>query len=157
MAMDTMTLGTAVELPRDDAVAAASRWLGAGVGFSIAFVAGLIGLGFGAPFLLIGIPSATVAGWFFGRNVRASGGVAGGAIGMAILTIAIADALVVVPTAIASASSSYGSSDPLSAVMGGLALWGIGLVFVGIPMLIITAPCGLVWAVLVRTLARRGR
>jgi hypothetical protein len=156
--MNTMPLSTALDPPaRQDAIGPISAWPGSGVAFSIAFVAGLIGLGFETPVLLIGIPAATVAGWFLGPKVPVSGGLAGVAAGMAILTIAIADALVVVPSMVASASSSYGPSDPLSAVTSGLALWGIGLVFVGIPMLIVTVPCGLVWAVLVRRLAGRAR
>jgi hypothetical protein len=154
--MNTMTWAAADELHRDDAVAPVSGWPGAAVGFSIALVAGLIGLGFQAPFLLLGLPSATVAGWLFGPKVRAGGGVADAAICMAVLTTAIADALVVVPSAIASsASSSFGGIDPLATVAGAFAFWGIGLLIVGIPMLFITVPCGLAWAVLVRMLARR--
>ena len=156
--MDTMTLATAVELPRDDATAPVSRWPGAAAGFSIAFVAGMIGLGFGAPFLLLGIPAATAAGWFFGPMVRPGGGVADAAFCMAVLTTAIADALVVVVSALAStAATSFGGIDPLATVLGALALWGIGLVIVGIPMLAITLPCGLAWAMVVRMLARRPR
>jgi hypothetical protein len=156
--MDTMTLSTALDPPAgQDVVGPISPWPAAGVAFSIAFVAGLIGLGFGTPVLLIGIPAATVAGWFLGPKIPPSGGLAGVAAGMAILTIAIADALVVVPSTVISASSSYGASDPLSAVTSGLALWAIGLVFVGIPTLIVTVPCGFVWAVLVRRLAGRAR
>jgi len=155
--MDTMTWTAAVELPRDDAVTPLGGWPGAGVAFSIALVAALIGLGFEAPFLLLGIPAATTAGWFFGPKVRPGGGVADAAICMAILTTAIADALVVVPSALASLWSSFGGIDPLTAVAGGVALWGIGLAIVGIPMLFITVPCGLVWAVLVRMLAGRPR
>jgi hypothetical protein len=158
MAMDTMTLSATVDRPsRDDVGVPASRWPGTAIAFSIAFAAGLIGLGFEAPFLLLGIPAATAAGWFLGPKLPPSGGLAGVAIGMAVLTTAIADALVVVPSAVASLSSSFGGIDPLTAGAGALASWGIGLVIVGIPMLIITAPCGLVWAVLVRTLARRAR
>jgi hypothetical protein len=157
--MDTVTLGAALDpAARPDVGDPISPSPAVGIAFSIAFAAGLIGLGFGTPVLLIGIPAATVAGWFLGPKVSPSGGLAGVAVGMAILTIAIADALVVVPTMVASsASSSYGGSDPLSAVTSGLALWGIGLVFVGIPMLIPTVPCGFVWAMLVRRLASRPR
>ena len=140
--MDTVTLSTALDPPAgQDVVAPISPWPAAGVAFSIAFVAGLIGLGFETPVLLIGIPAATVAGWFLGPKIPPIGGLAG----------------VVVPSTVTSASSSYGASDPLSAVTSGLALWGIGLVFVGIPMLIVTVPCGFVWAVLVRRLAGRAR
>ena len=156
--MDTMTLSTSLDPPvRPDVVAPISPWPAAGVAFSIAFVAGLIGLGFEVPFLLLGIPAATVAGGFLGPKVPPSGGVAGVAVGMALLTTAIADALVVIASAVSSSASSFGPTEPWSAVVGGLALWVIGLVVVGIPMLIITAPCGLVWAVLVRALARGPR
>jgi hypothetical protein len=157
--MKTMTWAAGDELAaRQDVVAPISRLSGAGVAFSIAVVAGLIGLGLEAPFLLLGIPAATAAGWFFGPMVRPTGGVADLGIGMAVVTIAIADALVVAVSSVGSlASSSFGGIDPLSAVARGLALWGIGLVIVGIPMLTITVPCGLVWAVLVRMLARRPR
>jgi hypothetical protein len=157
--MDTMTLSTALDPPaRQNVGATISPWPAAGVAFSIAFLAGLIGLGFEVPFFLIGIPAATVAGWFLGPKIPPSGGLGGVAIGMALLTTAIADALVVVPAVVASsANSSVGGIDPLGAVAGGLAFWAIGLVIIGIPMLAITAPCGLLWAVLVRRLTGRAR
>lgn len=156
--MNTMTLQTVVELPRDDAGAPASRRPGATVAFSIAVVAGLIGLGFEAPLLLLGIPAATVAGWILGPTVKPANGIGGISVAMAVVTVAIADALVILALGVGSlTSSSTGGLDPLAAIAGAVILWGIGFVVVGIPMLFITVPCGLVWAVVVRMLARRAR
>jgi len=149
--MDTMTLA-AVEVPRGEIVAPLPRWHGAAVGFSIAFIAGMIGLGFEVPFLLLGIPAATVAGWFLGPRVAADGGVAGMAIAMAVVTIATADAMLV--TSLGVTSVGAGLAQGLATAM---LAWALGMVFVGIPMLAITLPCGLVWAVLVRMLARGSR
>jgi hypothetical protein len=156
--MDTMTLAPATELSRDEAGSPARRWTGAAVAFSIAFVAGLIGLGFRAPLLLLGIPAATVAGWFLGPTVNAASGIGGLSVAMAVVTVGIADALVVLGGAVGSLTSSSTSGlDPLTAIAGAVFLWVVGLVVVGIPMLVITVPCGLAWAVVVRMLARRPR
>jgi hypothetical protein len=149
--MDTMTLA-AVEVPRGEIVASVPRWHGAAIGCSIAFVAGLVGLGFEVPFLLLGIPAATVAGWFLGPRVAADGGVAGMAVAMAVVTISTADAMLV--TALGLTSVGAGLVQGLATAM---LAWALGMVFVGIPMLVITVPCGLVWAMLVRMLARRSR
>jgi hypothetical protein len=159
MAMASMTLSTTLDPPAPQGVVApASRWLGAGVAFSIAFVAGLIGLGFDAPYLLLGVPAATIAGALLGPGIDAWGGIGRMSVAMALETTAIADALVVMVAGAASlARSPGGGVDPLTSVAGAVAFWGIGLFVVGIPMLIVTVPCGLAWAVLVRMLARRSR
>ena len=136
-----------------DPAACASGWWGAAVGFSIAFVATLIGFGFDAPFLALGIPAATIAGWRLGPKVTSSGGVVGMAVAMGVATVAVADALVVVGSL--GLSSASGGTDLLATIGGGVVVWSIGFVVVGIPMMILTIPCGVVWAVLVGALARQ--
>lgn len=99
-----------------------------------------------------------MAGWILGPTVKPANGIGGISVAMAVVTVAIADALVILALGVGSlTSSSTGGLDPLAAIAGAVILWGIGFVVVGIPMLFITVPCGLVWAVVVRMLARRAR
>jgi hypothetical protein len=128
-----------------------SQWTGAAVAASVAFVAGLVGLGFGAPLLLIGIAAVTIAGWRLGPKVRPAGGVAGMTVAMAVVTIASADALFVIP-----AVASTGT-DLLTGIAAAMLWWAVGFVVVGIPMMTVVVPCALVWAVVVRRLARGSR
>ena len=127
-----------------------SRWSGAAVGFSVAFVAALIAFGFDAPFLALGIPAATIAGWMLGPQISAADGVLGMSVAMGVVTVAVADALVV----IASAAASLVFGGSLVLVAGSLLLWVVGFVIYGLPMMAITVPCGVIWAELVRALAR---
>jgi hypothetical protein len=53
-------------------------------------------------------------------------------------------------------SPAEADADPLTAVIGLGALWLIGLVIVGLPMLVVTTPCAVAWAGIVRLLVRRG-
>ena|SRR6266487_6823379 len=124
------------------------RWTGAAVAASVAFVAALIGLGFGAPLLLIGIPAATIAGWRLGPKVPPAGGVAGMGTAMAVVTIAIADALFVIPV-IASTGT-----DLLNGIAAAMLWWVVGFAIVGIPIMTVVVPCALVWTVVVQRLAR---
>ena len=138
--------------------AAASRWSSALVAFSIALVPGLVGLGFEQPFLLVGIPAATIAGWRLGRRIRPTGGLIEVALAMAVATVAIADALVVIPLGIGSsmAAGEAGSFDVFRGLAASLFLWFFGFILVGVPMMVVTFPCGLLWAALVRKLAGAG-
>jgi hypothetical protein len=139
-------------------MAPASSWSGAAVAFSISFVAGLIGLGFDQPLLLIGIPAATIAGWRLGPRIRPTGDLISMTVAMSFATVAIADTLVVIPLGIGSSmsASAAGSIDPFRGIAASLFLWFFGFILVGVPMMIVTVPCGLLWAALVRKLARSG-
>ena len=129
------------------------RSRGALVGGSVAVIAALVGLAFGAPFLGLGIPAAVIGGWLVGPRVRAAGGVIGPALAMAVVTVAVADTLVVAVLAIVAAGGASTTSI-LNAFGASIFLWFAGLVTVGIPMLFITVPCGLVWSLMSRRLAR---
>jgi len=148
--MDAVLVAPAVD--QGDAQAAgpsiADRWIGAAVAASVAFLAALVGLGVDAPFLLIGIPAATIAGWRLGPKVPPAGGVAGMGTAMAILTIAAADALIVIPM-IASTGT-----DLLNIIPAAMILWVVGFAVVGIPMMTLVVSCAFVWAVVVQRLAR---
>ena len=134
----------------DVPIMAGSRPLGAAVAAGIAVIAAFLGYAIGqTEFLGLGIPAAAISGWLLSPGIRSQGSIAGPAVGMAIISIAIADALLV----LGSVSSSAAGSE---AIVGAFALWAIGLVVVGIPMLIATAPCAIAWAVIVRKLTRDG-
>jgi hypothetical protein len=134
---------------------AGSRSSGALVAASISAAVALVGLAFEVPFLAIGIPAATVAGWLLGPSVRAGAGNIGAAVAMGVTTVALADAFVVLGSAAASlfVNDASGGNAILDAIAGSMIIWIIGFVIVGLPMLLITAPCGLVWAAVVRSLA----
>ncbi|HTG42194.1 MAG TPA: hypothetical protein VK697_11345 [Methylomirabilota bacterium] len=134
-----------------DPIMTASRPVGAAVACAIAVVAAFLGFAISqSGFLGVGVPAAAIAGWFLGPSIRTGGGLFGPAFGMAIVTIAIADGLFIV----GAAGNSGGAAS--EAIWGYLGLWAIGLLIVGIPMLILTVPCALVWAFIVRKLARDG-
>jgi hypothetical protein len=137
-------------------MAPASRWSGAAVAFSIAFVAGLVGLGFEQPLLLLGIPAATIAGWWLGPRISPTSDLIVITVAMALATVAIADTLVVIPLGIGSATTAslVGSIDPFRGIAASLFLWFFGFILVGVPIMVVTVPCGLLWAALVRKLAR---
>ena len=127
-----------------------SRPLGAAVAAGIAVIAAFLGFAIGnTEFLGLGIPAAAISAWLLSPSIRSQGGIAGPAVGMAVSSIAIADAWLVLGSVSSSASGS-------EAIVGAFGLWAIGLLVVGIPMLIVTAPCGIAWAVIVRRLARDG-
>jgi hypothetical protein len=132
------------------AMMTANRPVGAAVGSAIAIVAAFLAYGIGqTDFLGVGIPAAALSGWLLGPTIQSRGGVVGPGIGMATLTIAIADALFILGSL----------ADPASSVQTfsrAFELWLVGLVFVGIPMLVVTVPCGVVWVLAVRKLASDG-
>jgi len=126
-----------------------SRPLGAAVAAGIAVIAAFLGFAIGNTEVLgLGIPAAAISGWLLSPSIRSQGGIAGPAVAMAVSSIA-ADAWLVLGSVSSSASGS-------EAIVGAFGLWAIGLLIVGIPMLIVTAPCGIAWAVIVRRLARDG-
>ena len=136
--------------------------LGGGAAAVVAIAVTLIAAGLnGGWFLALGIPSAIVIGWFFGPSVRSDGWPVRPTIAMATLTIGLADALAVVP-AMVSSGGGYASQsvDPISAtafvLFASLVTWFLGLIVVGLLSLGVTIPCAVVWALLVRSLIRRG-
>jgi hypothetical protein len=129
----------------------ASRPVGAGIACAIAVAAAFLGFAISqSGFLGVGVYAAAIAGWFLGPSIRTRGGLAGPAFGMAILTIAMADGLFV----LGAADNSGGAAA--DAIGGYLALWAVGIVLVGIPMLILTLPCALLWAFIVRKVTHEG-
>jgi hypothetical protein len=98
----------------------------------------------------LGSPAAALAGWIVGPRIRPGKGFVGAALAMAILTTVVADAIIVLVW-VTTTMASGATSTPIATALGGsLVLWGLGLVFVGIPMLLVTVPCGLIWAAFVR-------
>ena len=142
-----------------------ARRSGAKVGACVAIVAVAAALGFGpilapglaapAPglglsFVLAGIPAAATAGWIMGPRTRQSEGFVA-ALTMAILTTALADAMIVIVRVAPTVASGGADATSIGTALAGVVvLWGLAVAFVGIPMLFITVPCGLVWSVLTR-------
>jgi hypothetical protein len=69
--------------------------MGAAAGALVAGAAALLALAMDAPLLALGLPAATVAGFWLGPQVRSSGAIAAPAVGMGALTVLLADALLV--------------------------------------------------------------
>jgi hypothetical protein len=128
-----------------------TRPVGAAVASAIAIVAAFVTYSIGhSDFLGLGIPAAAIAGWLLGPSVWSGGRLAGPTLGMGMLTVAIADALFVL------GATATPSEAAAGAIGRYVALWVVGLVLVGIPMLFVTVPCGLLWAFIMRKLARDG-
>jgi len=91
-------------------------------------------------------------------NTMSSEDIVGIAVAMAATTVALTDALVVSGSAISAVvgADRFGGPSLAEALAGSVFIWGIGLIVVGIPMLLVTVPCGLVWARFVRRLAATG-
>jgi hypothetical protein len=127
------------------------RVIGAVVGFVIAGIMTVLGANWDqAPFLTAGIPAATAAGYLAGPAIRADRAIVRGAIAMSVVTLLLADALVVLRWA----PEGFGSINSLASVTVAVAeligLWLIGLILVGIPMyVLLVGPCGLAWAAIV--------
>jgi hypothetical protein len=111
---------------------------------SAAFVAIIASPLFGS-FFAIGIPAATVLGALLGPSVRANQSVDGPVIAMATLSIPLAEIVFILSTPSAT-----------TRVESVLFVVTYGLMYVGIPMLIVTVPCAIGWAMAVRGLSRRG-
>jgi hypothetical protein len=74
---------------------------------------------------------------------------------MALATIPIADVFVVVGVLVATFFTTPTTLDPIGLIAALAAVWLIGLVLIGLPMLVVTAPCAIVWALVVRALVSR--
>lgn len=133
-----------------------SRGLGAGVGVVVAGAAALVAALLGAPFLALGIPAATVSGWWLGPGIRPTETIAGSALKMAAATVILADAMLMAGSAVVNLvhMDPFGGTSITNLISGSVFMFVAGLFIVGIPMLLVTIPCGLVWAALVRRAAR---
>lgn len=139
----------------------ASRVLGAAVAAAVAVAATLIAAGMsGGWFIALGIPAATFSGWLLGPTVRNVGWPLTATIWMATLTVALADAIAV--ATVISSGGGYATEgvEPLSAMafvlVASAVIWLFGFTIVGLLSLVLTIPCAVVWALLVRSLIRRG-
>lgn len=133
-----------------------TRMLGAVVAVAIAAVPAFLGLVLGrSPFLAAGLPAAAIVGALLGPSVRAREPIAGLVVGMATLTIGVAD-VVVMLWLIAQASLAPSGASLGSATFGIGYVGVLGLFIVGIPMLLVTTPCAIVWGYAVRRLVERG-
>jgi hypothetical protein len=148
------------ESPAGVPVLRASRILGAGVAAVIAVAAALIAAGLNGGWLFaLGIPAATVSGWALGPSVRNVAWPLGATMGMAALTVALADAIAV--ATIISSGGGYATDgvDPISATafipVASAVIWLFGFIVVGLPALAITIPCAAIWSLVVRSLIRR--
>jgi hypothetical protein len=143
-------------------VAHAGRILGGGVAAVVAIAATLIAATLnGGWFLGLGIPAASVTGWYLGPGVRSDSWSLRPTIGMATLTIGLADAFAVV-VAMLRWDGGYAaqSVDLISAtaftLFTSVVTWLLGLIVVGLLSLAVTIPCAVIWAFIVRSLIGRG-
>lgn len=133
-----------------------TRSLGAVVAIAIAAVPAILGLVLGrSPFLAAGVPAAAIVGALLGPSVRAREPIAALAFAMASITIAVADVVVVLWLLIEASLTPPGTS--LGSATFGIGYVGVlGLFIVGIPMLVVTTPCAIVWGHAVRRLVENG-
>jgi hypothetical protein len=122
-----------------------SRLWGALIALAIAASVAIVTSPLFGSFFAIGIPAATVLGALLGPSVRTGEPVDGPVIAMATLTIPLAEVVFVLSTPSATMS-----------VASVLFVVTYGLMYVGIPMLIVTVPCAIAWAMAVRSLSRSG-
>lgn len=138
------------------------RAQGAVVAAGIALAATILGIAIGQVWgMAIGIPAATISGWALAPRVRTDRSPLGAVVSMAALTIALADAMVVIGIGVATiiaGSVPFGEVGLLEliarAVFFGAMSWLFGMIFVGIVSLLVTIPCAALWALGVRHLAR---
>lgn len=140
----------------------AGRIVGGSVAAVVAIAATLIAATLnGGWFLALGIPAASVTGWYLGPGVRGDGWPLRPTIAMATLTIGLADAFAVVATMLRW-DGGYAAQgvDLISAtafiLFTSVVTWLLGLIVVGLLSLAVTIPCAVVWALIVRSLIRRG-
>ena len=128
----------------DDGPSVGRRVPGALLGGAIALVpaAGALLL-LDNTFLLLGVPAAFVAGAALAPAVRANA-MAEAVLAMAALTTALAEVI----TFLVRPHELPAPAD--------VEIFALGLIFVGVPMSVLTVPCALVWAVLVRRVGRPG-
>jgi hypothetical protein len=136
---------------------------GAIVAAGVALVATILAIAIGQVWgMALGIPAATLSGWLLAPRIRTDRRPFGTILSMAALTIAIADAMVVLGFGVASVvggSVPFGDVGVLelvaSAAVFAVVTWLLGMILVGIISLFVTVPCAAVWALLVRKLARQ--
>jgi hypothetical protein len=149
---------TALTIRAEESAHRPTRSLGGAVAGLVAAVPALLGfLANGDLFMAAGIPAAMVVGIVVAPEIRSNRSVGVAVFVMATAVIAIADAVVLFSLWAWSAliSPGGGSIDPASWLVGFAFLWLIGLFF-GAAMLVITTPCAIAWALIVRQLVRRG-
>jgi hypothetical protein len=116
--------------------------------------AGLFG---GTPFLVIGIPAAAIAGALLGPSIRSGSANVGATAVMATLSVVVGDAIVVGWMILEASAGDSGLGLGDGSALAGIVYIGIlGLAAVGIPMLLITIPCAIVWAIAVGRLVAPG-
>ena len=98
---------------------------------------------FRSTFLVLGVPAAIIAGAVVAPLVR-SRAIAEAVIPMAALTTVLAEVLSLV-------APPHDLPAP-----GSVELFAFGLLLVGIPLAVVTVPCAMIWAHLVRRAALRG-
>lgn len=125
--------------------AAAMRLVGAGVAVGIsAAIASVASVVWGLHFLWAGAPVVLVlGGWLGPRAVTAPMSAVGS---LAVGSVLLGDAVLVVATAL----DATGPIDPAEYLLFGL----IGLVYLGLPMLLLTSLAAVVWLWAVRWVAR---
>jgi len=133
-----------------------TRGQGSAIAAVIAFAVTLVPAAFNGPalFFATGIPAAAVVGALAAPSMTDRAGTISATLVMATITIALADAFVVVGLAAGAIASTTGTIDLPAGIVGMGGLWLIGLVVVGVPMLILTTPCAIAWAWIVRRLPR---
>jgi hypothetical protein len=157
MAMSTIRPGDVPRTSANQPLERGTRALGAVVAAAVALVPATAGLFLaGTLFLAIGIPAAAIAGALLGPSIRSTSANGGATVLMATLSVALGDAIVVVWLILAAGADASGLRSGAESVWSSSIHLGIlGLAAVGIPMLLITIPCAIVWAVAVRSLVAR--
>jgi hypothetical protein len=155
MTATTIRAATIASEPAPIAERSASRRLGGLVAVAIAAPIGIGVLAFAdTTFFLAGTPAAGIAGVWLGPKIRSRSSIAVTAVSMALLTIVLAEIVVCAWAITAPGLDRLATADAGSLMVGTIYLAMIGLVIVGIPMLMVTVPCGLAWAWIVRRLVR---
>jgi hypothetical protein len=117
---------------------------GAVVGGLIALVPATAALvAFDSLFLALGVPAAFAAGALVAPAVRTNA-IAEAVLAMAALTTLLGEATMVV---------AQPSDLPTP---GSIETFALGLIFVGVPLAVVTVPCALAWALILQRIGSRG-
>jgi hypothetical protein len=146
------------------AVRRGGRAQGAIVAAAVAIAATILGIVIGQVWgMALGIPAATVSGWWLAPRIRTDRAPIGVMFSMAALTIALADAMAVLGlfvgatiagTGPAGGTGQFGELALLQLIGGAILFWLLGLILVGILSLLVVVPCAAAWAYIVRKLAQ---
>jgi hypothetical protein len=118
-----------------------ASWAGAILGAAIGGVCLLVELrAFGTVVMLAAVPTGAVLGWIEGKRVGRTGRLAGSVVRMSVLAVLLGDFLV---------SFAFAGGD-VTALPGVIVLAFIGLLYFGLPALVLTAAASGVWAVTFR-------